>query len=34
MGFCGVADTLGPRELLPTLWELLAPRRTCMGSIV
>lgn len=34
MGFCGVADTLGPSELLPALWELLAPRRTCMGSFV
>lgn len=30
MGFCGVADTLGLSELLPALWELLAPRRTCM----
>lgn len=34
MGFCGVADTLGLSELLPALWELLAPRRTCMGSFV
>lgn len=34
MGFCGVVDSLGLWELLPALWELLAPTRTCTGSIV